>query len=245
MVASSTLLGTLVLAACLILPLGVHGNALPSIEKFGRDLPVCRAIREDFNDPNTMVPIDSASISSIWVNEQWPLDHARIENGNLVLKLELMNNYVNSAGKNEGTGATVSFNPMWNTGKVCFSLKASPGKGVVSAFMVSSFTPNQPIDDNLLVEWVGHAQSNYYAFGNDKPRAENFALTDYATNYHTYCVERCNTFVAWSVDGKEVRRITNTSVGGMANFPYRKGKIVFNIWDGNAPGYTTWASGPT
>ncbi|KXS09262.1 glycoside hydrolase family 16 protein [Gonapodya prolifera JEL478] len=244
-------------AAAATLPALVSSNALPSIEKFGRGQPACRSVRDDFDNAWTMATVDAATWDTTWVNEEWPYEHAVIENGHLVLRMNLLNNYTNPSGKNEGTGATVSFNPFFDTGKVCFSMKASPGKGVVSAFIVSSFTPNQPVDDNLLWEWVATAQTNYYAYGKDTPRAQVVSgLKDYASQYHTYCVERCTDFVAWSVDGKEVRRITPTSVGGVANFPNRGGKSAFNIWDDTyfqccpghgrrGPGYTTWASGPT
>ncbi|KXS17595.1 glycoside hydrolase family 16 protein [Gonapodya prolifera JEL478] len=226
-----------------------HATSLPSARKFGHGNPQCVNYREDFSDPSVLTQIDSASTASMWINEEYPFSTATIEDGKLVLRLQLFNNYTNGLGKNEGSGATVSWNPWITTGRMCFNLKAAQGKGVVTAFVWSSWTDGQPVDDNLIWEWVDTLQSNYYAFGVDDPKPQVYVqVTDFATNYHTYCVERCQSFVSWTLDGVETYRLTLASVGNdLTKFPYRPGKGVFNIWDGGAGDavISKWANGPT
>ncbi|KAJ3338053.1 hypothetical protein HDU93_010051 [Gonapodya sp. JEL0774] len=227
----------------------LDATTLPSATKFGRGNPQCQDIREDFNDPSVLLRVDSASEATQWINEEYPFTTASIVDGKLALRLQLMNNYTNGAGKQEGSGATVSWNPWINTGRTCFNLKAASGKGVVTAVVWSSWTDGQPVDDNLIWEWVDTMQSNYYAFGIDNPQPKVYVqYTDFSTNYHTYCIERCSNFVAWSLDGVETDRLTLASVNNnLSLFPYRPGKIVFNIWDGGAGDSTIskWANGPT
>ena len=63
--------------------------------------------------------------------------------------------YTNGYGRPTGSGGTVTWSHVLDTGKVCVRMKAAKGGGLVTAFMVDSFMPGHEIDDELDMEIVG------------------------------------------------------------------------------------------
>ncbi|ORY11836.1 concanavalin A-like lectin/glucanase domain-containing protein [Clohesyomyces aquaticus] len=133
-------------------------------------------------------------------------------------------------------------------GKVEVVLKAAPGKGIVSSFVLISDDL-----DEIDWEWLGadgaQVQTNYFGKGQTTtynrgafhPNAGNQA------GFHKYTIEWTSSQVVWQIDGVTVRTLQPANAQGQ--YPQTPMMIKLGAWSGgdsaNAPGTIQWAQGPT
>lgn len=241
-----------------LLPILVNARSLPSTSKFQERWP-CRNMREDFNNPNVLSTADSWTGGPAFVSEFWP--HAvEVRDGQLFLRIT--DTRLNGYGRVEGMQAAVSWTRWFDKGKACASLKTAKGGGIVSAVVAIAYNASEPnVDDEIDLEWVGKdngrfLQSNFFS---ESMSDYTNGVTDHPIPsensgdvFHTYCVERTDSFIAWSVDGNTVRteyfaNYAGQGADGGPALPWRESRLVFNLWDGGSgdPGTSFWAGGPT
>jgi endo-1,3-1,4-beta-glycanase ExoK len=117
----------------------------------------------------------------------------------------------------------------------------APGDGVVSSFFL--WKNGSELADTywneIDVEKVGADCTSYSSnalYGN--PEASHTeeipAGFDLCTGYHTHVVEWTPTYLAWLLDGVEVRRLTGADLQAFEENALPGMQIRFNIWVGNA-----------
>jgi hypothetical protein len=62
---------------------------------------------------------------------------------------------LNQYNKTAGQETAVSFSHWWQYGKACITFKPARGGGLISAFMVDSYTPGAAVDDEIDIEFTG------------------------------------------------------------------------------------------
>ncbi|KAI9800160.1 MAG: magnesium and cobalt transport protein CorA [Piccolia ochrophora] len=133
-------------------------------------------------------------------------------------------------------------------GKVDVSLKAAPGKGIVSSVVLQSDAL-----DEIDWEWLGadpsQVQSNYFGKGQTgtynrgafHPNADNQA------SFKTYSIDWSADQIVWSIDGDPVR--AEPAQAAQGQYPQTPMQIKLGAWSGgdssNAPDTVKWAGGPT
>jgi MYXO-CTERM domain-containing protein len=118
-------------------------------------------------------------------------------------------------------------------------IQFAPGDGVVSSFFLwkdGSDAANAYWNE-LDYEKVGadcHMQINNI-YGNPKSQHQQTpSLSGICTGYHDYRFEWTPTYIAWAVDGKEIRRDTGDAATAYAQNATAGMTIHFNIWPGNS-----------
>ncbi|KAF9907070.1 hypothetical protein EC991_011374, partial [Linnemannia zychae] len=211
----------------------------------------------DFKSPDTVIghanfsgnPLDAA-----WTTDFQP-NNARVENGNLILKLQ-KGNTVNKFGNKPGFGATVSSTRWMLYGTVSARIKSgSWGGGIISSFIFRNALTGDEID----YEWVGRdpteVQSNYYwrTPASMDPKDIDYSHsrrqdigTHHSQEYQTYTIEWLPDSLTWSINGKVIRTLLRSEVNG-TKYPDTPSQIQFSIWDGGLSDLETrdWAGGPT
>ncbi|KXS18270.1 glycoside hydrolase family 16 protein [Gonapodya prolifera JEL478] len=233
---------------------------------YGDDIkPPCANYTENFDDPSKLINWQdwfNLPDRQVWIMEDFP--NANITNNELVLKL-LGNGISATTGKQEGLNVIVAFSRWFHYGRVSATMKVAKGPGVVSAFIVDSYTPSASPGDELDQEWTGQStniyQTNWFGLGKlnyptGAPAASqhygngaSFTASggsDYHDQYHTFSMERTHDYIRWFVDGVQVRQVLRSDTGD-ADYPDRLGAVLFNIWDAGqqAPGTVEWAGGAT
>jgi beta-glucanase (GH16 family) len=134
-------------------------------------------------------------------------------------------------------------------GRVDVSIKAAPGAGIVSSFVLQSDDL-----DEIDWEWLGadadEVQTNY--FGKGQTTTYNRGAFNPAkgsqSDYHTYTLIWTADQIVWQVDGSTVRVLTQASAEAN-QYPQTPMQIKFGAWSGgdssNPPGTIQWARGPT
>jgi beta-glucanase (GH16 family) len=153
---------------------------------------------------------------------------------------------------------TISSDKYIFFGKVDAVLKAAPGNGIVSSFILESDDL-----DEIDWEWLGSTdtsvESNFFGKGNTTTydRAIYHNVADPIGTWHTYTIDWTSAYVKWSIDGNLVRTLNYgdaLALGGK-NFPQTPMKIKMGNWVGcadeaanqpSSPTYGTcqWAGGP-
>lgn len=133
-------------------------------------------------------------------------------------------------------------------GKVEVSLKAAPGKGIVSSFVMQSDDL-----DEIDWEWLGadteQVQSNYFGKGQTTTynRGAFHADSGNQAGFKTYTIEWTANQIVWQIDGVTVR--TLEPANAQNQYPQTPMQIKVGAWSGgdpaNAPGTIEWAGGPT
>jgi beta-glucanase (GH16 family) len=152
---------------------------------------------------------------------------------------------------------TVSTTKYIMFGKVTVNMKASPGTGIVSSFILESDDL-----DEIDWEWLGgtdtSVESNFFGKGDvtTYDRAIYHPMTAAITGWHEYTIDWTKDYVKWLIDGKEVRNLpyNDPKTHGGANFPQTPMKIKMGNWVGCADaaaaadpktkGTSEWAGGP-
>jgi uncharacterized protein (TIGR03382 family) len=118
-------------------------------------------------------------------------------------------------------------------------IQFAPGDGVVSAFFLwkdGSDAANAYWNE-LDYEKIAadcHMQINNI-YGNPKTQHQQTpSLSSICTGYHDYRFEWTPTYIAWVVDGKEIRRDTGAAATAYAQNAAAGMTIHFNIWPGNS-----------
>ncbi|KAI9027783.1 concanavalin A-like lectin/glucanase domain-containing protein [Hyaloraphidium curvatum] len=211
--------------------------------------PGCVNTFENFDSPGVLGSAWAVNGAS-FVNEEGS-DRVSIEGGEL--RIRMVKNYINSYGRWTGAGGTVTWSHLLDTGKVCVRMKAARGGGLVTAFMLSSYTDGVQVDDELDMEVVGgdmfHWQSNFFPqnHGDYCQSGLHDAPGDLNGEFHTFCIERCSTHITWSIDDVPRRTIYRQDLCNDL-WPGRPAKVVLaTLWDGGtgAPGTALWSGGPT
>lgn len=241
---------------CLVASWAVPASAssLPSVDKAAFKLP-CRDFTENFDSKDVLTTVEnwtgnSAADRSKWISEYSPHD-ASIESGSLVLRIT--KTHTNSYGRIEGLQAAVSFPRLFSTGRVCASMKSSAGPGIVTALVAIAYNASSVVDDEIDLEWVGGDRGNYLQTNWFNEGREDYThgrtgipiSPDSSEYFHTYCIERTENSIVWSLDGNPVR--TDYSADHPFGLPFRPARIVFNLWDGGqgAKGTMEWSGGPS
>jgi beta-glucanase (GH16 family) len=146
-----------------------------------------------------------------------------------------------------GDNPTIQSNFYIMFGRIEVILKASPGRGIVSSFVLQSDDL-----DEIDMEWIGsdshQYQSNYFSKGDTTTfdRGEFHNCHSPQTTYHNYTVDWKNTHTSWYVDGTLVRLLPSNAAKG---YPQTPMLVRIGSWAGgdvnNPPGTIEWAGGPT
>ncbi|KAF3010967.1 hypothetical protein E8E13_010482 [Curvularia kusanoi] len=133
-------------------------------------------------------------------------------------------------------------------GKVDVVLKASPGAGIVSSFVMQSDDL-----DEIDWEWLGsdpnEVQTNYFGKGQTTSynRGAFHADAGSQTGFKTYSIEWTPEQIVWQIDGQTVRTLEPANADNQ--YPQTPMQIKFGSWAGgdpaNAAGTIEWARGPT
>ncbi|KAJ5105348.1 hypothetical protein NUU61_002695 [Penicillium alfredii] len=132
-------------------------------------------------------------------------------------------------------------------GKVEFTIKAAPGKGIVSSAVLQSDTL-----DEIDWEWLGgnnaQVQSNYFGKGDTSSYSRGAYHDDTGNHddFHTYSIDWTSTQLVWSINGKTVRVLTPETADAN-KYPQTPMMIKVGSWAGgdpnNAQGTIDWAGG--
>uniref|UniRef100_A0A0B7K6L4 Crh-like protein n=1 Tax=Bionectria ochroleuca TaxID=29856 RepID=A0A0B7K6L4_BIOOC len=150
----------------------------------------------------------------------------------------------------EGEGPTFATQKRIFFGRVDVELKSAPGIGIVTSVVLESADL-----DEVDWEWLGaddyHVQSNYFGKG-DTTTYDRVALHNVATpskTFHTYTIEATSKFIAWSIDGTEVRRLLPDQAKGGSRFPQTPFEVKIGTWvaggKDSPEGTVEWAGGRT
>lgn len=134
-------------------------------------------------------------------------------------------------------------------GKVEFSLKASPGAGIVSSAILQSDDL-----DEIDWEWLGsdadEVQTNYFGKGQTTTYNRGAFHSDPGsqTGFKTYTIEWTAEELVWQIDGVTVRALKPADASGQ--YPQTPMQIKIGSWAGgdpdlNSAGTVEWARGPT
>ena len=133
-------------------------------------------------------------------------------------------------------------------GKVDVVLKAAPGAGIVSSFVMQSDDL-----DEIDWEWLGsdpdETQSNFFGKGQTTSynRGAFHADVGSQTGFKTYSIEWTPEQIVWQIDGKTLRTLEPANAENQ--YPQTPMQIKFGSWAGgdpsNPPGTIEWARGPT
>jgi hypothetical protein len=133
-------------------------------------------------------------------------------------------------------------------GKVDVSIKAAPGAGIVSSFVMQSDTL-----DEIDWEWLGaspdQVQTNFFGKGQTTTynRGAFHADPGSQTGFKTYSIEWTPTQIVWQIDGQTVRTLEPANAENQ--YPQTPMQIKVGAWSGgdpaNAPGTIEWSQGPT
>lgn len=132
-------------------------------------------------------------------------------------------------------------------GHVEAMIKAAPGTGIVSSFVLQSDDL-----DEIDLEWLGgdtsQVQSNYFSKGDTSTynRGQFHQIDSPQENFHNYTIEWNDKQTTWYVDGNEIRSLSADNDGG---YPQTPMSIRIGSWAGGDPsnpeGTIQWAGGKT
>ncbi|KAI1765332.1 glycoside hydrolase family 16 protein [Hypoxylon sp. FL1150] len=134
-------------------------------------------------------------------------------------------------------------------GRVEFSLKAAPGTGIVSSFVLQSDDL-----DEIDWEWLGadstEVQSNYFGKGETTSynRGQLHEMGDTQSDFVTYVLDWTSDRIVWEADGTVLRTL-EASDAETNQYPQTPMMVKFGAWSGgdssNAEGTIEWAGGET
>lgn len=132
-------------------------------------------------------------------------------------------------------------------GHVEAMIKAAPGTGIVSSFVLQSDDL-----DEIDLEWLGgdtsQVQSNYFSKGDTSTynRGQFHQIDSPQKDFHNYTIEWNDKQTTWYVDGNEIRSLGADNDGG---YPQSPMSIRIGSWAGGDPsnpeGTIQWAGGKT
>ncbi|PSN64309.1 hypothetical protein BS50DRAFT_70131 [Corynespora cassiicola Philippines] len=133
-------------------------------------------------------------------------------------------------------------------GKVEVQVKAAPGAGIVSSFVLLSDTL-----DEIDWEWLGadpdEVQTNFFGKGQTTSynRGAFHADRGSQSGFKTYSIEWTASQIVWQIDGVTVRTLEPANAENQ--YPQTPMQVRFGAWSGgdsaNPQGTIEWARGPT
>ena len=135
-------------------------------------------------------------------------------------------------------------------GRVEFTMKAAPGAGIVSSFVLQS-----DCLDEIDWEWLGadanEVQTNY--FGKGQPDFKNGGYHPLEggvqEDYHNYTCVWTKEKLDWYIDDELIRTLLYEEANEGKNYPQTPMKLSLGIWAGGDPtlpeGTIAWAGGET
>lgn len=133
-------------------------------------------------------------------------------------------------------------------GKAEVVVKAAPGAGIVSSFVLQSDTL-----DEIDWEWLGAApdevQTNYFGKGQTTTynRGAFHADPGSQDGFKTYTIDWTSDQIVWQIDGTTVRTLEPANADNQ--YPQTPMQVKFGAWSGgdpaNSPGTIEWSRGPT
>ena len=134
-------------------------------------------------------------------------------------------------------------------GRVAFTMKAAPGSGIVSSFVLQS-----DCLDEIDWEWLGadanEVQTNYFGKGitGSYNRGQFHSVSDAQNNFITYVVDWTNERIVWTADGTILRQMGYNDAE-QGQYPQTPMQVKFGAWSGGDPsnpqGTIDWSRGPT
>lgn len=132
-------------------------------------------------------------------------------------------------------------------GHVEAQIKAAPGTGIVSSFVLQSDDL-----DEVDLEWLGsdkdQVQSNYFSKGETSgyQQGKFHSIDKTQDEFHNYTIEWNDDQTVWYIDGNQVRSLSSDADGG---YPQSPMSIRIGSWAGGDPsnpeGTIQWAGGKT
>lgn len=117
-------------------------------------------------------------------------------------------------------------------GRVEYTIRAAPGKGIVSSAVLQSDDL-----DEIDWEWLGgssdQVQSNYFGKGDTSTNNRGAFHDDPGSqdSFHTYSIDWTSSQIVWAINGKTVRVLTPESANtGM--YPQTPMMIKVGVWAG-------------
>lgn len=149
-----------------------------------------------------------------------------------------------------GSGDSPQLTSKWYImfGRVEVVLKAAPGAGIVSSFVLQS-------DDLDEIDWEwlgadnGQVQSNYFGKGitGSYNRGAWHPNPNNQDKFHKYTIDWTANQVVWQIDDKTIRALNAESAGN--EYPQTPMQVKIGAWSGgdsgNPQGTIEWARGPT
>lgn len=117
-------------------------------------------------------------------------------------------------------------------------VRFAPGEGVVSSFFLwkdgSSSTTTWNELDYEKVNATCRLQTNIWTGKGTQSAQFDTTNSDICTEYHTYAFEWTPDYIAWLIDGKQVRKVTGSSVAEYTQNASGGMGMHFNVWVGNS-----------
>lgn len=142
---------------------------------------------------------------------------------------------------------TIGSSAYFHYGYVEVVMKAAPGVGIVSAFVLASDD-----QDEVDWEWIGgvdsRVQLNYYGKGNTTTydRMTEVPVANNQNAFHSYALNWTSDSLTWIVDGKPTRTLHKADANGGKSYPQTPSNIRLGNWpagDSDHEGTRVWAGG--
>lgn len=134
----------------------------------------------------------------------------------------------------EFKGAEIYSKETWKYGKVDIRMRMATGGGILSTFFTYKDGSEKPgafweeIDIEVLGKGRAHVMQSNIISGNPRETSEELHRGDssFAAGYHTYTLEWTPEYVAWSIDGVQVRKTEGEQVKQLTSAQ----SFRMNIW---------------
>ena len=117
-------------------------------------------------------------------------------------------------------------------------VRYAPGEGVVSSFFLwkegSSSTTSWNELDYEKINCTCRLTTNIWTGKGTQSAQTNTTTFDVCADYHTYTFEWTPDYIAWFIDGTQIRRVTGASVTEYTQNASQGMAIHFNVWAGDA-----------
>jgi MYXO-CTERM domain-containing protein len=117
-------------------------------------------------------------------------------------------------------------------------IQFAPGDGVVSSFFLwkdgSSSTTSWNELDFEKINAACRLQTNIWTGTGTQSKEIDTPTFDVCGGYHTYAFEWTPDYIAWFIDGTQIRKVTGASVAEYTQNASQGMAIHFNVWVGNA-----------
>ncbi len=117
-------------------------------------------------------------------------------------------------------------------------IRFAPGEGVVSSFFLwkngSSSTTSWNELDFEKINSTCKLQTNIWTGKGTQSQQIDTPSFNICSDYHTYAFEWTPDYIAWLIDGMQIRKVTGSSVNEYTQNASQGMTIHFNTWEGNS-----------